>query len=54
LDADPEGLEWLKPKIRTVPAGMPPPESGARERLGGPASLADQGLQARENQPADG
>ena len=39
---------------RPVPAAMPPPESGARERLGGPASPADQGLQARENQPADG
>ena len=32
---------------------MPSPESGARERLGGPASPADQGLQARENQPAE-
>ena len=33
---------------------MPPPESGAWHRLGGPASPADQGLQARENLPTDG
>ena len=32
---------------------MPSPESGARHRRGGPASTADQGLQAREDQPAD-